>query len=339
MYKVDLQHKQLRPLDEMSYASLGLKERFDIQEWIEKTPRMLGEELLIIAKEYELPSRCRLDLLAVDKHAQLVIIELKRDDSGAGVEWQAIKYASYCSAFSNDDIFRIYAAYRKIDEEDARQQIENFVDGEAGLAGLNQKQRIILAARTFHSDVVSAVLWLLDYGLDIQCVKIDPYWDAETQSLFIYPSVMIPPPEARDYIQRKETKNKAKSLGQNSSFSLELSELSEPELRVALQKTLAQEGAIIPWLKAFLHLLLSAPGPFEREDIKAWFVAQQLAENTGQAGTALSNVSTFLTRKANAHLRQLISFAGGTESGAPKNHYALRDAYRTLLADVLQTGV
>ena len=42
---------------------LGLKERFEIYERIEKTHAILGEELLVIGKEVTLPSGKRLDLL------------------------------------------------------------------------------------------------------------------------------------------------------------------------------------------------------------------------------------------------------------------------------------
>ena len=109
MYKVDIENKRLTELSKATFGSLGLKERFDIQEWIEKTPGILGEPLLIFAKEYELPTRSRLDLLAIDKNASLVVIELKRDDSGSSVDWQSIKYASYCSNFTYDEIINIYA--------------------------------------------------------------------------------------------------------------------------------------------------------------------------------------------------------------------------------------
>src|SRR3954451_7566931 len=105
MYKVDVQGKRLVELLPKRLSELGVRERFDVQEWLEKSPGILGEDLLIIAKELPLPSRIRLDLLAIDKRANLVIIELKRDDSGPSVEWQAIKYASYCSNMTATDIF------------------------------------------------------------------------------------------------------------------------------------------------------------------------------------------------------------------------------------------
>jgi RecB family endonuclease NucS len=74
---------------------------------------------LIISKELVLPSDIRLDLLVIDKRGNLVIIELKRDESGQSVEWQATKYASYCSNFLPDDIFEYFAQYLQSDKNDA----------------------------------------------------------------------------------------------------------------------------------------------------------------------------------------------------------------------------
>lgn len=174
MYKVDIENKTLKELSKATFSSLGLRERFDIQEWIEKTPETLGEQLLIIAKEYELPTRSRLDLLAIDKKANLVVVELKRDDSGTAVEWQSIKYASYCSNFTYEEIKNIYAEYLGSNEDEAGLKIEDFIDEE--IDNLNNQQRIILASKEFHSDVISAVLWLTGFGIDIECVKLEPYY-------------------------------------------------------------------------------------------------------------------------------------------------------------------
>ena len=52
----------------MDFARLGLRERRDIQEWIAANPGILGEDLLIVGKEFSGfdRNRERLDLLAVD---------------------------------------------------------------------------------------------------------------------------------------------------------------------------------------------------------------------------------------------------------------------------------
>ena len=56
MYRVDVDNKKLIEIPATSYSGLDMKERFDIQEWIAGTPEILGESLLIIAKELVLPS-------------------------------------------------------------------------------------------------------------------------------------------------------------------------------------------------------------------------------------------------------------------------------------------
>ncbi len=203
MYKVDIVNKKLIPLSATSFSSLGLMERFDIQEWVEKTPDILGEDFLVIGKEVTLASGKRLDLLCIDKLANLVIIELKRDESGSSVELQAIKYASYCSTYLSSDIYKQYATHQNITEDDAEQKIKEFVEVDIG--DLNNSQRIILVSKEFNSEVISAVLWLRDFGVNIQCTRLVPYIDSDNQ-LFINPETIIPLPEARDYIERKERK-------------------------------------------------------------------------------------------------------------------------------------
>jgi hypothetical protein len=206
MYRVDLKTKSLIALKPTGFSEQSLKERFDIQEWIEKTPEILGEELLVIGKEVILPSGKRLDLLCVDRHGQIAVVELKRDDSGSTVEWQAIKYASYCSKLLPDEIYRQYATYLAKTEAEAEQAITEFID--ADVDALNSGQRIILVAREFNSEVLSAVLWLREYGLDIQCTRLAPYIDSDNE-LFIKPETIVPLPEAKDYIERKEFKQRA----------------------------------------------------------------------------------------------------------------------------------
>ena len=142
MYKVDvLNKKKLIEVPATTYTDLDLKERSDIQEWIADTPEMLGEPLMIIAKELVLPSGRRLDLLAVDKEGAVTVIELKRDNSGSDVEWQAIKYASYCSSFSNEEIYEQLAGLLGTGADDAQAKIETFISCEP--EDLNQSQENI----------------------------------------------------------------------------------------------------------------------------------------------------------------------------------------------------
>ena len=100
MFLVNKDSKITEKIKEVTFKEFGLKERKDLQEWIANNPSMLGEELLIIQKEFDgfNETNERLDLLALDKFGNLVIIENKLDDSGRNVVWQAFKYAGYCSS-------------------------------------------------------------------------------------------------------------------------------------------------------------------------------------------------------------------------------------------------
>jgi hypothetical protein len=317
-----------------TFTELHLLERFDIQEWIALSPEILGENLLVIAKELELPSRIRIDLLAIDRIGNLVIVELKRDDSGSAVEWQAIKYASYCSNFLPEDIFSYYAQYLESDADEAQLKIEEFLDEE--LSSLNQGQRIILVAREFHSDVASAVLWLRDFEVDIKCVRLRPYMDADND-LFITPDTIIPLPEAKDYVERKEFKRREqKQLTKvRSSFSLEKGDFDDTELELRLRATLARQSDLTPRFVRFLEILLAEDRVFGREEVKQKLFEKRIGSDYSQTGRYLSNISQFLTKKSNPHLRQIIAFTSGRPAGETKDDYRILTEYRNLVQGVV----
>ena len=117
--------------------------------------------MLIVGKEFSGFDRTneRLDLLAVDEDGRLVVIELKRDDTGADAHWQAIKYASYVHRANRKDIVQMLADHEDIAYEDAVSRLLQHL-GADDLNGLNNDQRIILASHRFAPEVTSAVLWL-----------------------------------------------------------------------------------------------------------------------------------------------------------------------------------
>ena len=182
---------------------MGLQERRHIQELIANNPGILDEDLLIITKEFSDfdKTKERLDLLAVDKDGKLVVIELKRDDTGADVHWQAIKYASYLHQAEADEIIRMLAAYKGISEEEAKQSLLDHLDQDS-LSALNNDQRIILASHRFAPEVTSAVLWLNEKARGevlITCIQLTPYQDSQTGTLYIQTNTIIPVPGAEKY--------------------------------------------------------------------------------------------------------------------------------------------
>ncbi len=166
---------------------------------------MLGEELLIIQQEFDgfNETNERLDLLALDKYGNIVVIENKLDDTGRDVTWQVIKYASYCSTLTKDNIRRIYQEYldKQGAGEIATEKISEFFEGtEYEEIALNhvQTQRIMMVAGSFRKEVTSTALWLLNYKMRIQCFKATIYSLGE--ELILDLEQIIPTKDAADYV-------------------------------------------------------------------------------------------------------------------------------------------
>lgn len=205
MFKVDLSGKSLVRLKRRRFGDLNLQERPHLQEWLARTPEALGEELLIIQKEFDgfADTRERLDLLALDKEGRLVVIENKLDDSGRDVVWQALKYVAYCSSLKKAEILDMYQRYldRQPDRHTAEASLREFFDVEdldGTVLNAGNDQRLILVAANFRKEVTATVLWLIGHGVRVQCFRALPYTLGE--ELLLDLQQIIPTPEASDYM-------------------------------------------------------------------------------------------------------------------------------------------
>ena len=228
MFQVIRSKNRLARLEEGRFSDLQLREREHLQEWLAHTPEALGEELLIVQKEFDgfADTRERLDLLALDKEGRLVVIENKLDDSGRDVVWQALKYVAYCSNLTQKDIREIYQKYlnRWSPGEDASVKLCDFLeieDLDEFVLNPGNEQRLVLIAANFRKEVTATVLWLLGHGVRAQCFKVVPYSFGE--ELFIDLQQIIPTPEAEDFMigmAAKDSEEKSVQGAQRRSHKL-----------------------------------------------------------------------------------------------------------------------
>lgn len=208
MYLINPTSNSIHKVRNVTFKELGFRERDHLQEWIAKNPSCLNEELLIIQKEFSgfKDTNERLDLLALDKQGNLVVIENKLDDSGREVAWQVLKYASYCSSLSTEDITQIYNSY--LGDNSAREKFEDFFENDDYEEKLNagNSQRIIMVSGSFRKEVTSTVMWLMNYGLRIQCFKATPY--KMDDSVLINFEQIIPVKDTEDFIISMAQKNR-----------------------------------------------------------------------------------------------------------------------------------
>ena len=189
-------------------------------------PGILGDNLLIIGKEFSGFDRTneRLDLLAVDSNGTLVIVELKRDETGVDAHWQAIKYASYLHSATAEVIVRMVAGYWNESEADAATRLLQHLDAD-DLNGLNKDQRIILASHQFAPEVTSAVLWLNQKGLGedlITCITLTPFQDTQTDAFYLQASTIIPVPRVDDYLIGVGPSSQAERSSSRNNFAANL---------------------------------------------------------------------------------------------------------------------
>ncbi len=217
LFTYDKNSKKISTYNETNLKSHGIFERQDIEKWIENCPDILGEELLIITTEYNKfdKTKDRLDALAIDKDGNLVVIELKRDDSGKNVELQAIKYAAYCSTLTLNDIAKLYRDYllknnKSITKDESKKQIIDFIEND-NFEELSDKPRIIIVSKEFRPEVTASILWLRKFGVDITCIKLTPY-KFDDNTIAFESTILIPLPEAKDFIIEAEKKENVESI-------------------------------------------------------------------------------------------------------------------------------
>ncbi|MET0105010.1 MAG: hypothetical protein ABW072_07675 [Sedimenticola sp.] len=197
-----LSDTQIEALDETDFFREGLKEREDLQRYLRDRVEVVAPGTMVIAEEYGQweESRRRIDLLAIDKNANLVVIELKRTKDGGHMELQAIRYAAMVSKMTFEQAVRAHSAYlqQRHIEGDAKSRILDFLGWEdEDENDFAQEVRLVLVSAEFSKELTTAVMWLLERDLDIRCVRLKPY--SLEGTVLINAEQVIPLPEAEDY--------------------------------------------------------------------------------------------------------------------------------------------
>jgi len=218
LYRIGQQ--SITPIKRTTFAAQGLRERQDLQALLRANIDVIAPETLVVAEEFGEweDSRRRIDLLGIDKSANLVVIELKRTEDGGHMELQAIRYAAMVSTLTFDKLVGIYAKYLADNriEQDATTSLLEFLDwSEPDEEQFGQEVKIVLASAEFSKELTTAVMWLNDFGLDIRCVRLQPYLSDE--QLFLDVQTVIPIPEVADYqVRIRDKKQREREARQQS---------------------------------------------------------------------------------------------------------------------------
>jgi hypothetical protein len=239
-----------------------------MQRLLREQIEVIAPGTLVIAEEFGEweDSRRRIDLLALDADANLVVIELKRTDDGGHMDLQALRYAAMTSTMTFEQVVDVFGRYLKDLNypDDPRERLLSFLgwDGpdEDRFA---QEIRIVLASAEFSRELTSTVMWLNERGLDIRCVRLHPY--AHEGRVLIDVQQVIPLPEAADYQVRLREKvqreRAARTSIQKRDFTRYIvttsfgttSRLAKNRTALEIVKALASSGVPVPDIQRVLE--------------------------------------------------------------------------------------
>lgn len=254
----ELKRNGIVNIEATTFEAVGFKERSDLQRLLRERIEVVAPDTMLISEEFGdwEESKRRIDLLALDKEANLVVIELKRTEDGGHMELQAIRYAAMVSTMTFDQVASVHETYLlKLGRPgDARARILEFLgwdheDGEA----FAQDVRIVLASAEFSKELTTAVIWLNERDLDIRCIRIKPY--RENERVLLDVQQVIPLPEAEEYqikVREKATQERtarvANSVLNERYFRFWSELLARARERTALHRDISPSRA--NWIAA-----------------------------------------------------------------------------------------
>ena len=205
IYKLVGDKESLEEIPATSFGQEGVFERTDLQRILREQPDVLEEGLFIITEEFSNweGSGRSIDLLAIDQIGRLVVIELKRGETGEHMDLQAIRYAAMVSTITLPQCIEAHQLYLNklgLKEENAEERISDHLQNNKDVRFDTVNPRIILASEGFSPELTTCALWLNETGLDVTCIRMQPHRSGS--ELLIETSQIIPLPEAKDYLVR-----------------------------------------------------------------------------------------------------------------------------------------
>ena len=139
----------------------------ELETWIAANPEIIGDRILIIDRQRDIPGVGRLDLLGIDQDGALIIIELKRDRTPREAVAQALDYASWLDSAGSEQIIGYAESYLR------KPLAEVFAEYfRAELPELScQNHKISLVAPRLDASAERIITYLSErYGVDINAV-------------------------------------------------------------------------------------------------------------------------------------------------------------------------
>jgi len=286
----------VEPVQATSFQASDVLEKH-LQQAIMQEPSLLGEDLLVVSKEFGHFSGAnrKIDLLCLDRSGRLVVVELKRTRDGGHMELQSLRYAAMVSIMTMvelRDTFERHLVATK-SEGDPDSILHDWLADAEDDDIPSRDVRIILVSEGFDQEITTTVLWLNDlFGLDIRCIRLTPYKVGD--QLVLDAQQLIPLPEAAKMtvqLRRKEQETRARSGSRDfTKYSIvspagETEPLAKLQAGRAMVEALHEAGTTPEKISEALPntMFLNVSGTLTGPDLESAFIEQwPLAEGNLQ---------------------------------------------------------
>ncbi len=250
--------KTVTPVVETTAGNEALLEA-NLEEWAERNPEILGEELLVIGRQVSVDSgKDLIDLLAIDLLGNLVVVELKRDWIGHHADLQALRYAAMVADWDHATVRSVAEDYWRANGLQRRtftQELDDFCD--EGYE-VNAAQRLVLAGRRIDLRLGTMAMWLRNHDIDVRVVTLGLFRDGD--QLYLQPQVVIPLP-TQETVAAKPSPDQADKEWLKDGKRWHLEEQLAPQGRAILETLIDLVSEAVP----------EADGPhWNKKDYVVW---------------------------------------------------------------------
>ena len=170
--------KGFRQLDPLRF-----EEERDLEDLLEQDPNLLlgNERICIISRQVPIGKSKKVDLLALDRQGNCIVIELKRGKTSRAAIAQILEYAAAIAKFSFADLERFAGRWFQGQGREFTSLLalhSAFFDYELGAirrASFNRKQRMVLVSEGVDVSVLDIAEYLRRVGMDLTYISYFSY--------------------------------------------------------------------------------------------------------------------------------------------------------------------
>lgn len=314
---------KLTPID-AALKDEGRTEPYDLEPWLASNPEIIGADIVVIGRQVMTGSG-PIDLLAVDRSGNTVVVEIKRGELPRQSLAQAIDYASDVAQWTVERLSEVCSEYLQKSLEEAFHEAFPDVDLEA--VNLNSAQRIALVGFSIEASLERMIEWLSEaYGVNINAIVLSYVKTKGGEELLTRTSIISE--EIEQERTRKQRKFEIPMSDEPGAYDVQ-------QLRQLLLAYFSRDRVTNSRMRDILLPACLKTKVLTRDQLKRAFIAFDSSYDESKIGYYLTQISVQLGMKKNDFLRQVLAY-GYPRHRWEKDNFSIKEPYRDLVGEVLE---